>query len=96
MIDVGQALSGVGPGMARLLQEQVLTRRFSTGLALGHVLQGTSVTASLAQYTGIHAPLIAASRDAWAAAEAAIGSGADQSEIVRWLESVVVERPNQV
>src|SRR3954466_3459341 len=77
VIDVGQALSGVGPGMARLLQEQVLTRRFSTGLALGHVLQGTSVTASLAQYTGIHAPLIAASRDAWAAAEAAIGSGAD-------------------
>ncbi len=95
VIDVGQALSGVGPTMARLLQEQVLTRRFDTGLALGHVLQGTAVTASLAQATGIHAPLIAASRDAWAAAEAAIGSGADQSEIVRWLESVIVERPDQ-
>jgi len=96
VIDVAQALSGVGPAIAGLLHEQILTRRFNTGLALGHVLQGTAIAASLAQSTGIHAPLLAACRDAWAAAKAEIGSGADQSEIVRWLESVVVERPNQV
>jgi len=95
VIDVGQALSGIGPDMARLLQEQVLTRRFNTGLALGHVLQGTATAASLAQSTRTHAPLLAACRDAWAAANAEIGSGADQSEIVRWLESVVLERPGQ-
>jgi 3-hydroxyisobutyrate dehydrogenase len=95
VIDVGQALSGVGPGMARLLQEHVLPRRFTTGLALGHVMQGTAITASLAQSTGVHATLLAACRDAWAAANVEIGSGADQSEIIRWLESVVIERPDQ-
>jgi 3-hydroxyisobutyrate dehydrogenase len=93
--DVSQVLSGVGPGMARLLQEQVLTRRFNTGLALGHMLQGTAITASLAQSTGTYAPLLAACRDAWAAAQGEIGSGADQSEITRWLESVVLERPDE-
>ena len=96
VIDVGQALSGVGPAMAKLLQEQVLTRSFNTGLALGHVLDGTAIAAKLAQSTSIHAPLLAACHEAWVAAKAEIGSGADQSEIVRWLESVAVERPKQV
>ena len=93
MVDVSLALSGIGPAMASLLHEQVLTRKFNTRLALGHVLKGTSITASAAQSTATNAPLVAACREAWAAAEAEIGSGADQSEIVRWLESVVVERP---
>jgi len=95
VIDVGQALSGVGPGMARLLQEQILTRKFNTGLALRHVLQGNATAASLAQSTRTHAPLLSACRDAWAAANAEIGSGADQSEIIRWLESTAMEQPDQ-
>jgi 3-hydroxyisobutyrate dehydrogenase-like beta-hydroxyacid dehydrogenase len=82
--------------MAKLLQEQVLTRSFNTGLALGHVLDGTAIAAKLAQSTSIHAPLLAACHESWVAAKAEIGSGADQSEIVRWLESVAVERPKQV
>jgi 3-hydroxyisobutyrate dehydrogenase len=94
VIDVCQALSGLGPGMSSLLKEQVLTRRFNTGLALGHMLQSTSITASLARSPGIHAPLLVAAHDAWAAAKAEIGSGADQSEIIRWLEAVVLERPD--
>jgi hypothetical protein len=47
----------------------------------------------VAQSTGVHAPLLAACRLAWAAAEAGIGSGADQSELIRWLESVAVQEP---
>jgi 3-hydroxyisobutyrate dehydrogenase len=93
VVDVAQALAGIGPMMANLLRDQVLTRNFNTGLALGHVLKGTASTASIAQSTGAHAPLLAACRDAWAAAETGIGSGADQSEIIRWLESVVVAQP---
>jgi 3-hydroxyisobutyrate dehydrogenase-like beta-hydroxyacid dehydrogenase len=86
VVDVGQALAGIGPMMANLLREQVLTRRFDTGLALGHVLKGTISTAVVAESTGVHAPLLAACREAWTAAENGIGSGADQSEIIRWLE----------
>ncbi len=91
VIDIGETLGGLGPAMGALLREQVLTRRFDTGLALGHVLKGLEVTASVAQSTGVHAPLLAACRAAWAAAEAGIGSGSDQSELIRWLESVAVQ-----
>jgi len=76
-----------------LLREQVLTRKFNTGLALGHVLSGLRITADVARSAGVHAPLLAACHAAWAAAEAGIGSGADQSELLRWLESVVVQEP---
>ena len=86
-------LSGVGPAMGALLREHVLTRKFDSGLALGHVLKGLETSERVAQSAGVHAPLLAGCRAAWATAEAAIGSGADQSEVLRWLESVVVQEP---
>jgi 3-hydroxyisobutyrate dehydrogenase len=93
VIEIGEMLSGVGPTLSALLRDQVLTRRFDTGMALGHVLRGLEITTSLAQSTGAHAPLAAACCIAWAAAGAEIGSGADQSELIRWLESVAVNEP---
>ena len=87
VVEIGEMLSGVGPALSAILREQVLTQRFGTGLALGHVLRGIEVTTSLAQTTGMHAPLAAACCVAWAAAEAHLGSGADQSEVIRWLVS---------
>jgi 3-hydroxyisobutyrate dehydrogenase len=93
VVEIGEMLSGVGPALSAMLREQVLTRRFDTGMALGHVLRGLEITTSLAQSTGAHAPLAAACCTAWTAAEAEIGSGADQSELIRWLESVAVNEP---
>jgi 3-hydroxyisobutyrate dehydrogenase len=95
VVEIGEMLSGVGPALSAMLREQVLTRRFGTGMALGHVLRGLEVTTSLAQSTGLHAPLAAACRAAWAAAEAQLGSGADQSEMIRWLDSVIVQEPKK-
>jgi hypothetical protein len=43
----------------------------------------------------VHAPMAAACRAAWAAAEAQLGSGADQSEMIRWLDTLVVQEPNK-
>ena len=40
VIEIGETLSGVGPAMGALLREQVLTRRFDTGLALGPRAEG--------------------------------------------------------
>ena len=93
VVEIGQTLGGVGPAMATLLREHVLTRTFNTGLALGHVLKGLEITERVAQSAGVHAPLLAGCRAAWAVAEARIGSGADQSEIIRWLESVQLQEP---
>jgi hypothetical protein len=57
------------------------------------VLKALQITTDVAQSAGVHAPLLAACHAAWSAAEAGIGSGADQSELLRWLESVVLQAP---
>jgi len=92
---IGETLGGVGPWLAAMLKTQVLTGRFNSGLALGHVLKGLDVTDSIARTVGVHAPLLAACRGAWADAQAAIGSGSDQTELLRWLEGVTVQNPQQ-
>ena len=93
VIEIGETLSGVGPAMGSLLREQVLTRRFDTGLALGHVLKGLRSSSVWHNPPGCMRRLLAQCRVAWAEAESGIGSGADQSELIRWLESVVVQEP---
>ena len=57
VVEIGETLSGVGPAMGSLLREQVLTRKFDTGLALGHVLKGLEITERVARSAGVHAPL---------------------------------------
>jgi 3-hydroxyisobutyrate dehydrogenase-like beta-hydroxyacid dehydrogenase len=81
--------------MAGIMTSQVLTRRFASGLALGHVLKGMQITESVARSAGVHAPLLAASRAALSDAQAAIGSGSDQTELLRWLESETISEPQQ-
>ncbi len=87
VLEIGEMLTGIGPALSAMLREHVLTRRFETGMALGHVLRGLEITTDVARSLGVHAPLAAGCRDALATAVATIGSGADQSELIRWLES---------
>jgi 3-hydroxyisobutyrate dehydrogenase-like beta-hydroxyacid dehydrogenase len=75
------------------LRQQVLTRQFDSGLALGHLLKGLETASSVAQVCGVEAPLIAACRNSWAAAENQLGSGADQSALIRWLETLIPSAP---
>jgi 3-hydroxyisobutyrate dehydrogenase-like beta-hydroxyacid dehydrogenase len=82
------ACSGILGG---ILRRQVLTRQFDTGLALGHLLKSLETASSVALTCGVQAPLLAACRDTWAAAETRLGSGADQSALIRWLETLVPE-----
>lgn len=95
LVGIGESLGGVGPWLAAALKTQVLTRKFDSGLALGHVLKGMEVSEAVANGTGVHAPLLAACRGVWAEAQAQIGSGADQTELSRWLETVVVPEPEK-
>ena len=59
----------VGPALGGLLRQQVLTRQFDSGLALGHLLKGIETASGIAQACGVEAPLLAACRNNWAAAE---------------------------
>jgi 3-hydroxyisobutyrate dehydrogenase len=93
LLDIGEGLSAVGPLVGGILRRQVLTRQFDSGMALGHLLKSLETASSVAQACGVQAPLLAACRDTWAAAETRLGSGADQSALIRWLETLVPSAP---
>src|SRR5262249_42784534 len=57
---------------------------------LGGRLETASIVATV---WGVEAPLLVACRDAWVAAEARLGSGADESALIRWLETLVPPAP---
>jgi 3-hydroxyisobutyrate dehydrogenase len=93
LLDVGEGLGAIGPVLGEVLRRQVLTRQFDSGLALGHLLKSLETASSVAQASGVQAPLLAACRSAWTAAETRLGSGADQSALLRWLETLVPPAP---
>jgi len=69
-----------------VLRQQVLTRRFGSGLSLGLVHGNIAIASKLACTLGMRAPMLDAAHSAWADAEATLGSGADHTAIIRWLE----------
>jgi hypothetical protein len=53
------------------------------------------IAESVAHATGAYAPQLTECRAAWAEAQAEIGSGADQAELPRWLETLTVPKPDE-
>ena len=92
LLDIGEGLSAIGPLVGGILRRQVLTRQFDSGLALGHLLKSLETASNAAQACGVQVPLLTACRDTWAAAETRLGSGADQSALIRWLETLTPAR----
>jgi 3-hydroxyisobutyrate dehydrogenase len=74
--------------LSTLLRRQVLTRRFGSGISLGMIRGNIATAARLASTMGVRAPMLEATRDAWGEAEAVLGSGADYTAIIRWLEAM--------
>jgi 3-hydroxyisobutyrate dehydrogenase len=66
--------------------QEVVTRRFRSGTSLGMIRQNIELAAKLAAALQVGAPMLEATRTAWAEAEAALGSGADYTAVIRWLE----------
>jgi 3-hydroxyisobutyrate dehydrogenase len=89
LLDIGEGLGAIGPTMGGTLRRQVLTRQFDSGLAFGHLLKSLETALSVAQACGVEAPLLAACRSLCTSAEAHLGSGADQTALIRWLETLV-------
>ena len=92
LLDIGEGLSAVGPLVGGILRRQVFTRQFDGGLALGHLSKSLETASNAAQACGVQAPLLTACRGIWAAAETRLGSGADQSALIRWLETLAPAR----
>jgi 3-hydroxyisobutyrate dehydrogenase len=67
---------------------EIVTRRFHSGTSLGMIRQNIDLAAKLAAALRVVAPMLAATRAAWSEAESALGSGADHTAIIRWLEGL--------
>ena len=93
LLDAGEMLGGVAPQAKEALRANVLTRRFDTGIALGQVMKDINIARSLARATKVPTPLLGACAGAWAAAQDQIGSGADHTELLRWIEQILPPEP---
>ena len=91
VLDIGQQLGG--GDLDAVLQREVATRRFETGVQLGLVRRNLDLAARLAAATDTRSPLIDATLAAWNAAERKLGYGADCSSIIKWLETLPSLKP---
>jgi 3-hydroxyisobutyrate dehydrogenase len=79
--------------VAGTLASEVATRRFKTGLQLGVLRANVELAARMAQDAGLVLPLLRQTNEAWSLAEGRLGYGADHSAILKWLETLVPEVP---
>jgi 3-hydroxyisobutyrate dehydrogenase len=91
VLDIGQQLGG--GDLDAVLRQEVVTRRFETGVQLGLVRRNLDLAARLAVATDTRSPLIDATLAAWNAAERKLGYGADLSSIIKWLETLPSLKP---
>jgi 3-hydroxyisobutyrate dehydrogenase len=68
--------------------QEVVTRRFRSGTSLGMIRRNIELAAKLAAALQVRAPMLEATRRAWGDAETGLGSGADHTAIIKWLESL--------
>jgi 3-hydroxyisobutyrate dehydrogenase-like beta-hydroxyacid dehydrogenase len=58
------------------------------GVGLGIVRRNLELAVRLAAATDTRSPLLEATREAWSAAEDALGYGADHTSVIKWLEAL--------
>ncbi len=80
-----------GADLPALLRNDMATRRFKSGHSLGILRANVELAARLAKSAGVPLPLMAPAQGALNDAEARLGYGADQSAIIKWLETLVTE-----
>jgi 3-hydroxyisobutyrate dehydrogenase len=85
VLSLGEALGG---DVGETLRREVVTRNFKTGLGLGILRRNIELAARLAAATDTRSPLLEATREAWGAAEDALGYGADHTSVIKWLEAL--------
>ncbi|MBM3505583.1 MAG: hypothetical protein FJX65_17165 [Alphaproteobacteria bacterium] len=83
------ATVALGPSAVNtLVGDQVLAGKFDSGRALRFIVRDLDAATKLAQSVDAPVLLLAQLRETWATASRQLGSGDDQTKIVRWLEQV--------
>jgi len=85
MVDVLNASTGRNNSTEVKMKQQVLSGDFASGFALSLMAKDLHTAAEIARHSGLASPLSQACEDLWARADAALGPGADHTEIYRFL-----------
>jgi 3-hydroxyisobutyrate dehydrogenase len=91
VLELGQQLGG--DDLDDILQREVASRQFDSGVQLGLVRRNLDLVARLAAATDTRSPLMDATVAAWGGAERALGYGADHTAIIKWLETLPSLKP---
>lgn len=80
-----------GSDLPEMLRNDMATRRFKSGHSLGILRANVELAARLAKSAHVTLPLMTPSQKALSEAEARLGYGADQTAIVKWLDTVTAQ-----
>src|SRR5262245_14754060 len=89
MIAILNASTGRNTGTDSKFPNNVLPRTFNSGFALGLMAKDLRLALEVARSTGAPAGLLELTAQMWANAEQQLGGKADNTEIVKYLESLV-------
>ena len=93
MIDVLNSSTGRNTATEQKYPAFVLTRTFKSGFALGLMAKDLRIALDLAKAVGTPAGLLKDCSDLWERAERQLGFNADNTEVVKYLESLLKEHP---
>ena len=88
MTDVLNAATGMNNSTLKKFRQFVLSRKFDAGFSLGLLAKDLSIALQVGRETGTAAPLSALVREMIVSAETMFGSGADHTEMAKWVEKI--------
>ena len=92
MVDVLNASTGRNNSTEVKLKQHMLSGTFGSGFALGLMAKDLRTAAEIARHSGEASPLSQLCETLWAEADAALGPGADHTEIYRFLAKTAPDR----
>jgi 3-hydroxyisobutyrate dehydrogenase len=91
MTDVLNAATGMNNSTQKKFRQFVLSRKFNAGFTMGLLAKDLSIALQVGRETATPAPLSALVREMIVSAEALFGSGADHTEMAKWVERLAGE-----
>ena len=91
MTDVLNAATGMNNSTQKKFRQFVLSRKFNAGFTMGLLAKDLSIAMQVGRETGTAAPISALVQEMIVSAQAMFGSGADHTEMAKWVEKLVGE-----
>ena len=95
MIDIFNASTGRNTGTDSKYPNNVLPRTFNSGFALGLMAKDLRLALEVANSTHAPVDLLKSCANIWAEAEKQLGGKADNTEVVKYLESLAERAENK-